>query len=171
LNYGNDISKAHQNIPDGATGTTSLKKDSKIRILFVCSGNTCRSPMAKVILEQQLKAVGKLGEFEIDSAAYGNPTLNSASDESREVIKIKYGKDLLASHRPKKITPGLIFILVMTDRIKNGLPQGKVFTLKEFAGGSGDIVDPFGQGQTTYLSLAEEISETIAKVIPRLMQI
>lgn len=144
-----------------------------MRFLFVCSGNTCRSPMAKIIMEHKLKEIGMLDKFEIDSACLYFPTLNMASKEAREVIRIKYGEDLLASHRPKRITPSLIrwadIILTMTTRLKEGLPQGKVFTLKEFAGSSGDISDPFGEGQTAYLIAADEISETIAKITTKLL--
>lgn len=99
---------------------------AKKRILFVCGGNTCRSPMAKVILEQMLKAKGQLDRFEIVSAAYGSPTYEGASNNAREAIKKLFGADLLASHRAKKLTPDLIeqadLILVMEARMKKGFP-------------------------------------------------
>lgn len=145
-----------------------------MRILFLCSGNTCRSPMAKVIMEQGLKIAGRLDRFEIDSAAYDSLTSNCASKEAREVIRLKYGEDLLASHRPKRVTPVLLqwadLILVMTGRIKKGLPPDRVFTLKEFAGDNGDVVDPIGQGLGAYLTLAAEISREMTKIISRLTQ-
>jgi protein-tyrosine-phosphatase len=108
-----------------------------MRILLVCMGNTLPD------------------NWEIDSVAYGIPTLNRASKEAREAIKIKYSEDLLASPQPRRITPELIqwadIVLVMSGWMKQGLPQNKTFTLKEFAGGSGDISDPFGQGIAVYL--------------------
>jgi len=135
-------------------------------------GNTCRSPMAKVIMEQKLKVVKLLDKFEIDSAAYGIPTLNRASKEAREAIKIKYGQDLLASHQPRRITPELMqwadIILVMTTGTKAGLPQNKTFTLKEFAGGSGDISDPYGQGVAVYLQVADEIAAAMDRIITKI---
>jgi protein-tyrosine-phosphatase len=126
-------------------------------------------------MEQKLNAAKLLvDKFEIDSASYDIPTSNKATDEAREVIKIKYGEDLLASHRPKRITPALIqwadIILVMSGWMKEGLPLSKTFTLKEFAGGSGDISDPFGQGINTYLQIADELSEAIDKIIPKLLK-
>ena len=128
--------------------------------------------MAKVIMEQKLKVVKLLDKFEIDSAAYGIPTLNRAIKEAREAIKIKYGQDLLASHQPRRITPELMqwadIILVMTTGTKAGLPQNKTFTLKEFAGGSGDISDPYGQGVAVYLQVADEIAAAMDRIITKI---
>lgn len=42
-----------------------------VRVLFVCAGNICRSPMAEAIFQQQVKDAGLAGEFEIDSAGTG----------------------------------------------------------------------------------------------------
>lgn len=142
------------------------------RILFICGGNTCRSPMAKVILEQMLKAKGQLDRFEIDSAAYGSPTYEGASNNACEAIKKLFGADLLASHRAKKLTPQLVeradLILVMGARMKGGLPRGKTWTLKEYAGGSGDIADPFGGNLNIYLRCAQEISSALEAIVPKL---
>ncbi len=147
-------------------------QSSKKRVLLVCGGNTCRSPMAKVILEQKLKALGKLDRFEIDSAAYDGPTYPGASDNAREAIKKLFSQDLLASHKAKKLTPELAeradLILVMGARMKNGLPQGKTWTLKEYAGGSGDVADPFGDSLEGYLKCAHDISDALELMVTKL---
>ena len=142
------------------------------RILFICGANTCRSPMAKVILEEKLKNTGKIDEFLIDSSAYGYPTYQGASTNAREAIKQLFGEDLLASHKAKKLTPPLVvkadLILVMEKSMKAGLPQDRTWTLKEYAGGTGDIADPFGGNIDTYLKCAEEISSFLETVLPKL---
>lgn len=149
-------------------------KSQKIRrrILLVCGGNTCRSPMAKVILEQMLKAEGQLNKFEIDSVAYDGPTYQGASNNAREAIKRLFGADILATHKTKKLTPHLVkwadLILVMGARMKKGLPLSKTWTLKEFAGGSGDVADPFGGNFDVYLECAREISGTLEAILPKL---
>jgi protein-tyrosine-phosphatase len=148
------------------------KQSNRKRILLICGGNTCRSPMAKVILEQKLQALGSLDRFEIDSAAYDGPTYPVASDNAREAIKKLFGQDLLASHKAKKLTPELIeradLILVMKTKMKKGLPHGKTWTLKEYAGGSGDVADPFGSSLESYLKCAYEISDALEHIVTKL---
>jgi len=120
----------------------------KQRIVFVCGGNTCRSPMAKVILEQKLTELGKADQFDVDSAAHGAPTLPTATKEAREAMVTLYGNDLLALHQSKRMTTDLMqqadLILVMDDRMKEGLPAYKTYTLLEYAGSKGNIPDPYG---------------------------
>ena len=144
----------------------------KKQILLICGGNTCRSPMAKVILADKLKKASKLEAFMIDSAAYDYPTYQGASTNAREAIKHLFGEDLLVSHTAKKLTPDLVegadLILVMGAGMKKGLPQEKTWTLKEYAGGTGDIVDPFDGNIDTYVTCAKEISSLLEKVLPKL---
>ena len=145
---------------------------AKKRIMLICNGNTCRSPMAKVILEAKLKKAGKIDEFIIDSAAYGYPTYQGASSNAREAIKELFGEDLLVSHKAKKLTPDLVeqadLILVMGEGMKEGLPPDKTWTLKEYAGGIGDVADPLGGTLGPYLECAKEISSLLEKVLPNL---
>jgi protein-tyrosine-phosphatase len=128
--------------------------------------------MAKVILEEKLKNTGKIDEFMIDSSAYGYPTSQGVSPNAREAIKQLFGEDLLASHKAKKMMPGLAeqadLILVMGVGMKEGLPQNKTWTLKEYADETGDVADPFGGSLDIYLKCAKEISKLLEKVLPKL---
>lgn len=145
----------------------------KKNILILCGGNTCRSPVSRVILEQKLKKLGKLDKFDVDSAAYDSPTFAGASENARAAIKQLFGQDLLASHKSKKLTPELAgkadLILVMGARMKQGLPQGKTWILKEYAGGSGDVIDPFGSSLQAYLDCASDISKALDGVAAKLI--
>jgi len=124
------------------------------------------------MLEQKLAARGLLDKFEVDSAAYDGPTYEGASSNAREAVKKLLGNDLLASHKAKKLTPELVeradLILVMGARKKGGLPPGKTWTLKKYAGGSGDIADPFGGNLNVYLKCAQEISSALEAIVPKL---
>ena len=143
-----------------------------MNVLFVCGGNTCRSPMARVIIEEMLKAKGIADEAVVDSAAYDGPTLDTASGGAREAIRCMFGDDLLASHCTKGLDDELVdwadMILVMTSRMKIGLPAKKTCTLREYAGQTGDIVDPWGKGVENYVKCAKEIQGCIVSAWPRL---
>ena len=74
-----------------------------IKVLFVCHGNICRSPMAEFVLKDMVKKAGLADRFVIDSAAasreeLGNPIYGPAQ---RELVK--HGI-LGASHRARQIT-------------------------------------------------------------------
>ena len=101
--------------------------------------------MAKIILEQKLKERGRLNGFEIDSAGSNATTDDGVTKSARAAIKKIYGQDLLANHKAKEPTTELTeqadLILVMTEAIRTELPPEKSWTLKEYAGGSGDIAD------------------------------
>ena len=143
------------------------------RILLVCDGNTCRSPMAKAILEQILSSRGLTSKISVDSAAIGTPTLPTATEEAKKVIKQLYGKDLLANHKSKSITQisfdDFDLILAMQERHKRLLPQHNTYTLKEYAGIKGDINDPWSTDLEAYRKCRDEIKHCLEIGIERII--
>ena len=144
-----------------------------MKVLFVCLGNTCRSPMAKAIFEQILKQRGLAHKISADSAAKGYPVMSSAHPNARKAITQLYGKDLLADHMPKSINSidvdDFDLILTMEESLKSGLPPDKTFTLKEYAGLKGDIQDPWGKPLEDYIKCRDEIKECLEKIIEKLI--
>ncbi len=108
------------------------------RVVLVCTGNTCRSPMAEVLLRQAAQARG--AEIEVTSAGLGAREGEGAAEHAVAVMQ-RRGLDLSA-HRARRLTPELAgsadLILTMTasqKRMVLGLyPElrGKVFTLREY---------------------------------------
>lgn len=108
-----------------------------MNILFVCTGNTCRSPMAEKILSK--KANDSNLNLEIKSAGISAVEGYPASKNAREIIK-EYGLD--DTHISKKVSKDLLawadIILTMTIAHKEALIEqepefyNKVFTLKEY---------------------------------------
>lgn len=112
-------------------------------ILFVCTGNTCRSSMAAALARKYLQERGALGKWQVTSAglaaAEGAPPTPEAVDAVAEL-----GADL-TGHRARRLTPEMVeqadLILTMTrehnQAVLRQVPQaeGKVYTLKEFARG------------------------------------
>ncbi len=128
--------------------------------------------MAKVILERKLQDLDKFGQFTVQSAARYTPTFQEASFYARETIKNLYGHDLLAAHKSHSLTPELTdkadLILVMTDAMKHGLPPAKTYSVKEYGGEVGDIIDPFGGDLDQYLECADELSSILDEVVVRI---
>ena len=142
-----------------------------MNILFVCTGNTCRSPMAAALFNKL--AVEKNLDVRIESAGLFAMDGLTASDGARRAMK-KFGIDL-SEHRAKSITQELLeqsdLVLTMTEGHKDKLlpyaPQ-KVKTLAEYAGVSDDIADPFGGNNEVYEACAEELWRTLLKVAEKI---
>lgn len=150
-------------------------------ILFVCTGNTCRSPMAEALFNH---LAGKMGLDGVRAVSAGLAAIQGdrATFQAIEVMK-RRGIDL-SGHRARSVDASLIeeadLILTMTDRhrsILSGMYPGaasKIHVLKEYAQGApldGDLAqipDPFGQSVDVYERCAAELEEIIAKLLERL---
>lgn len=142
-----------------------------MNVLFVCTGNTCRSPMAAALFNKI--AVERGLDVRIESAglfaADGEPASNEAI-----IVMQKYGIDLLGHHSQSVNTELLEksdLILTMTAAHKMVLEQscpGKVFTLCEYAGTDFDIDDPYGGDVEEYEECAKQIYEALGKAADRI---
>lgn len=105
----------------------------KIKILFVCTGNTCRSPMAEAVLKH------KSDQFDVQSAGIFAQKGAYASKGTKDVLQ---NKGISIRHQSQPVTAELIewadYILTMTSQHKQMLisqyeeAQPKTYTLKEF---------------------------------------
>ena len=146
-------------------------------ILLVCTGNSCRSPMAAGFLREMLK--GKK-EIRIDSCG---TIFSSFSGPTPQAIKImkEYGIDIL-SHKTKFLSKDLIdeadLILVMErkhrERVQELNPEAKnkTFLLKEFAPDKEnlEIRDPIGLSDEVYREIAKEIKEALKRALPKILE-
>ena len=128
-----------------------------IRILFVCHGNICRSPMAELVMKDLVRRRGLAGGYEIASAAtsreeIGNPIYPPARR------KLAAHGIPLEDHRARQMTPAdydrYDWIVAMDRanlrnirRIIGGDPHGKVRLLLDFADRPGEeVADPWYTG-------------------------
>lgn len=146
------------------------------KIIFVCTGNTCRSPMAeklsqKIAMEKNLKLT-------IGSRGLSVSGIEHAHEHAIYAMK-KYDLELF-EHRATQISDadcsGDTLFLTMTLQHKRYLLQlypaieGNVFTLKEYAGIAGDVVDPYGSQQQIYDACAKELQTLILKIFDKLQE-
>ncbi len=142
-----------------------------MNILFVCTGNTCRSAMAAAIMDK-IAVENDLDVF-IESAGIFAEDGAPASDNAILALA-KYGIDL-SQHRAQPVTEDLIkqcdVILTMTEahkRILEPMAGKKVYTLTEYAGGSGDISDPYGGDLAEYEECARDIYDALTDVAEKI---
>ena len=142
-----------------------------MNILFVCTGNTCRSAMAAALFNKI--AIEKNLDVRIESAGIFAHDGEPASNEAIIAMK-KYDIDLLG-HHAQSINTELVeksdLILTMTAAHKMVLEPaagGKVFTLCEYAGLDEDIEDPYGGDVKEYEECAEKLFKALEKVAEKL---
>ncbi len=138
-----------------------------IKILFVCHGNICRSPMAQFVMQDLVNRRGLSDQFYIDSAATSREEIgNGVHYGTRGKLK-EVGVPLL-NHRAVQLKRAdydeYDFILGMDRwnrknmlRILGEDPQNKVSLLLDFAEHPRDIADPWytGNFDVTYDDIVE----------------
>ncbi len=128
-----------------------------IKVLFICHGNICRSPMAHYVMQDLVNKAGLSNQFYIDSAAtsteeIGNGVHYGTKQKLREV-GVPCG-DHRAVQVTKRDYDKYDYLIVMDShnvrnlmRIIGSDPEGKVHMLLDFAGRNGQsIADPWYTG-------------------------
>jgi len=130
-----------------------------IKILFVCHGNICRSPMAEFVMKDLVEKAGLEARFYIESAAVsaeelGNPVYPPARRElaahgiscdgktARQMSRADYDRfDLLVCMDTSNLR--------RMERICGGNPKGKLSRLLDHTDHPGDVADPWYTGDFT----------------------
>jgi protein-tyrosine-phosphatase len=148
-------------------------------ILFVCTGNICRSPMAEGLLRQRLAKAGLATEHRVASAGVWALDGRPASEHAVAVMAAQ-GIDI-TGHIAHTVTAEDMarasLILVMSRDHKqvllNTWPQyaWKVHRLSEMTGKKRDVRDPYGQPTAAYRTAAEVIARYIDDGFERILEL
>ena len=124
-----------------------------IKILFICHGNICRSPMAEFIMKYLVEERGLSIEFHIASAATSTEEIGSRVHHGTAAILDRLGIDYSgkrARQMTKKDYQDYDMLIGMDEwnmrnmnRIAGGDPEGKLHLLLDFTDRPGDVADPW----------------------------
>ena len=153
----------------------------KMKIMFICTGNICRSAMAQWLLKQKLDDK-EIKNVEVYSCGVYAQDGDIPTWEAKRVMMDEYSIDM-NKHRATNIVNSNIkemdLILCATSRHKRDVLriypelEGKVFTMKEYVGYDReyhdkiDIKDPWGYDIETYRSCIAEIDECLELLIKK----
>ena len=147
-------------------GGTTMEKYN--RLIFVCTGNTCRSPMAETIF----KSMDTNSDIEVYSR--GVVVLFSEPSNPKAEMVLKNHNIELKDHVSMPLTQADItnttLILTMTEKQKKQVMQNfdlteNVYTIKEYVGEFGDVTDPYGGTLVDYEECYIELARLVKKTV------
>src|SRR3954464_8627099 len=146
-----------------------------MNLLFVCSGNTCRSPMAEALARKVAERRG-IADVSVSSAGTNAWDNIPATDEAL-LVGMERGVDL-TGHRARKLTPEIVseadLIFVMTPGHLERVPalggRGKVHVMDEYTSGTTNtcLTDPYGGDLDAYRHPADILERELEKLLVRL---
>jgi len=146
-----------------------------MNLLFVCSGNTCRSAMAEALARKIARRRG-IENLNISSAGTNAWDNVPATDEA---LLVGMEREIdLTGHRARKLTPTIVseadLIFVMTpghlEQVKQLGGRGKVHVIDEYASGTMNqgVADPYGGDLEAYRHTADVLEAELEKLFDRL---
>jgi len=143
-----------------------------IRVLFVCLGNICRSPLAEAIFNSKIQALGMQNQFKIDSAGTSDFHIGELPDE--RTIKCADKHQLPINHRGRQVNRTDLrdfdYIIAMDDsnlrnlnnlKVRHGFPEKEIYLMRNFVSETmgQSVPDPYYGGEEGF----EEIYQILEK--------
>ena len=147
------------------------------KIMFICHGNICRSPLAEFVMKDMVKRRGLSGKFLIASSAtsgeeIGNPVFPPIQDLMRR-RGIPFKDRSAVRLQPGDYAKYDLFVAMDENNLRNirrifpDDPREKVYKLLSFCGEDGDIADPwyYGNFEAVYEQIARGCSALLERCL------
>lgn len=150
----------------------------KIRVLFVCLGNICRSPLAEGVFRQQVEAAGLTDRFEIASAGTGGWHVGNPPDERMCATALRRGLDI-SHQRARQLKASDMaawdHVLVMDrsnqENVRKLAPDAanvRLFRSYDPEPESGEVPDPYYGGPEGFEHVYDIVERTSAALLDSL---
>jgi len=141
------------------------------RILFVCSGNICRSPLAEAIFRDQVRALGLEAQFQVDSAGTHGWHEGERADPRARRVGAAHGVSVDSIARPVRTSDFESFGLILAmdkdhlRELRSRCPaayRGKIHLMRDFEGGGTDleVPDPYYEDTSTFERVYEMLQKS-----------
>jgi protein-tyrosine phosphatase len=150
--------------------------NTDLTVLFVCTGNTCRSPMAEQIFNEQARG---LSAHAFSAGLNANPGSPMNPQAATALTELGYSpkeqsSTIVSTEAVEEADVILTFTEDQKDELGKRFPAaiGKLFTISEYAnrgtGTSEDVLDPYGKSAEVYQETAETIDSLVELIVSSL---
>ena len=159
-------------------------ESEKLKVLFVCMGNICRSPLAEGVFRQQVTQAGLAKRFVIDSAGTSSYHVGDPPDERTTSVARARGIELTGAAR--QVEPSELrdfdYILVMDEQNMAGVhrlakpvaPTAEIALLRDFdpaaEDGDRDVPDPYYGGPRGFEHVHDIVERACAQLLAHIRQ-